>query len=208
VIRIWRELEQNRRLRLGLMVAVALVWCFALLELDEQVTASRKSMRQLQGQIARIKATAKEDHWHEYREMTTRTLAQFRSRAWREESEGRIQAHLQDWLREKLAHGGLEAKELVVSIPQASGPAREGAPEPVVSDEPPPENELPTEMRVVHARMVFDFQEGPFNDLITTLSSSDHWLWVERLTVRNWGTPTVELELGALFVIGPRQEGV
>lgn len=206
--RFWQELERNRRLRLGLVVAVALLWCFTLLELDDQVTTARASVKQLQGQIARTRALAQEAHWQEYREMTTRTLAQFRARAWREESEGRIQAHLQDWLRGELTKGGIEAKELVVSLPEPSGPAQEGETSQTDVQEPRPESELPAEMRVVHARVVFDFIEGPFNELIAKLSSSDHWLWVEGLSVRNWGTRTVELELGALFVIGTRQEGV
>ncbi len=203
-----RELQDNRRLRLGLMAVVAIVWVLALLQLDDHLSAARQEEGQLRGQIIRLQAMGKEDRWPGYRDRVTKNLAQFRARAWREESEGRIQAHLQDWLREQLAEGGIKADELLVSLPQGYETPAEGTEESMTGIEKTrSEDDLPPEMRVVHARLTFAFHEQPFLKLMNAISGSAHWLWIERLTVRNWGKRTVELELGALFVIGPRQEG-
>ena len=202
------ELKDNRRLRLGLMAVFAIIWLLALLELNDHLSTARMEARQLRAQIARVQTLAKDSRWPGYRDRVTASLAQFRARAWREESEGRIQAHLQDWLREQLFDGGIEAKELVVSLPQAyKGPDNDDGTGAPGTEQTETGSALPSEMRLVHARLVIDFREKPFLKLMAAIADSNHWLWVERLAVHNWGTRTVELELGALFVIGPRREG-
>lgn len=182
------ELDRQWRLRLGLAVVAALLWLFILLELSDHLSALRSSETQLATQVTRMKLMSREEQWPEFRDRVNRRLSEFRGRAWREESEGLVQAQLQDWLSAKMTASGLKARELAVSLPSA---LPEGA---------------PVEMRVVRARVVFDFHSEAFHALMTEISGEQRWVWVERLAVRNWGTPSVELELGALFVIGPRDQ--
>jgi len=184
-----RELEANRRLAFGLAAATGLLWLFLLLDLSERVDAAHDKERSLARQVQRMQEAASEAEWPRYRDEVNRRLTEFRARAWREESEGLVQARMQDWLQQQLSAVGANQRELAVSLPVPLESA-EGV-------------ELPSEMRVVRARVVFDFQPAGFNALLETVSSSPQWLWVESLRVRNWGgSPSVELELGALFIIG------
>lgn len=198
----WRK--QSRALA-GVAALFCMVWIYALLEMDERLTTLRGQEDRLRQQVARFGAVSQETQWGASRDELQRRMTAFRARAWREESEGRIQAHFQDWLREQLAAGGLKARELVVSLPQA-GAAQASAAEPAGRDKEA--EAMPAEMRIVRARVTLDFTSDSFNALLARLSASGRWLWVERLTVRNRPpVRTVEIELGALFVIGPREGG-
>lgn len=184
-----RELEQNRRLAIGVLVATSLLWVFLLLDLAERVDSAQAEELRLSRQVQRMREAASEAEWPRYRDEVNQRLSEFRARAWREESEGLVQARMQDWLQQQLGAVGATQRELAVSLP--------------VAIEGPEGLELPPEMRIVRARVVFDFQPAGFNALLEALSASSQWLWVETLRVRNWGgSPSVELELGALFIVG------
>ena len=184
-----RRLEENRRLGLGLLVALSLLWLFLLLDLADRVDAAQAEELRLARQVQRMREAASEAEWPRYRDEVNQRLSEFRARAWREESEGLVQARMQDWLQQQLSAVGATQRELAVSLP--------------VPMEGPEGLEMPPEMRVVRARVVFDFQPAGFNALLEALSAAPQWLWVDTLRVRNWGgSPSVELELGALFIVG------
>jgi hypothetical protein len=182
------SLDPVWRLRVGVAAAVALLWVFLLLELADRVDAAQLRESRALTQVARMQRLSREDEWPAFRDVVNARLATLRERAWRGESEGLLQAQLQDWLTQRLTETGLVQRELAVSLP--------------VPLEHPEDVEVPAEYRLVRARVVFDFQPATFNVLVRALSESPQWVWVERLQVRNWGAPTVELELGALFIIG------
>ena len=176
------------RLRLGIAAAAGLVWVFLLLELADRVDAAQIRESRALSQVARIQRLSREDEWPAFRDTVKTRLGALRERAWRGESEGLLQAQLQDWLTQRMTQIGLTQRELTVSLP--------------VPLEHPEDVAVPDEYRLVRARVIFDFQPGSFNVLMRALSESPQWVWVEHLRVRNWGSPTVELELGALFIIG------
>jgi len=117
---------------------------------------------------------------------------------WREESEGHIQAAFQDWLHGLLAQQRLTAREMSVTLLTPAAGSGKG-------DSAAPAG-LPPEMRLARARVVMEFQPQAFVGLLAAVSGNEHWVWVERLSIRNWGSPQVELELGALFVVGARDK--
>jgi hypothetical protein len=182
-------LDSTQRLRIGIALAAALLWVFVLLELADRVDAAQTAELRASSQVNRLRLLASEEQWPAFRDTVNQRLAEFRARAWREESEGLVQARVQDWMLERMTESGVTQRELSVSLPSELD-TEQGAP-------------LPDEMRLVRARVVFDFQPASFHSLMEALSVAPNWVWVERLQVRNWGTPTVELELGALFIIGP-----
>jgi hypothetical protein len=199
----WRqELQDNPRLRAGLLAVAALLWLFGLFELDDRVRAAERERARLSDELARLRVAAAEQQWPALRDQVKQRLDDYRALAWREESEGRMQATLQDWLREQFAAVGLQPRDLQVSVLPASAGA--AAPGGASASAPARKAELPTDLRIARARMAFDFQPDGLHRLLAALDASRRWIWVSRLSVDNGGRRSVELELEALFVLGAK----
>lgn len=193
----WRDhLRSNRRLRSGLAVVVALIWLLGLLELWDRIDAARKEQAGLGDEVIRLQSVRGEQQWPAVRDQAYARLADFRSLAWREESEGRMQAMLQDWLREQLAAVGAQPRELSVTVL----PARSVAPA-----DGGRKSELPADMRIARARLSFEFKPDALHHFLAKLPASLHWIWVSRMTIENDSRKSVELELEALFLLGARE---
>lgn len=186
---ILQRLEANPRLAVGVAVAVGLVWVFLLLDLADRLDAARRAERSAALQLERLRGVTGDERWPGLLDTVNQRLTAFRDRAWREDSEGLVQARMQDWLQEQLGAAGLVQRELSVSLPVPLE-AREGV-------------EAPPDMRLVTARLSVDFTPQGLNSLLARIAGSTHWVRVDRLLVRNWGNPTVELELSGLFIIVP-----
>lgn len=197
----WRqELQDNPRLRLGLLAVAALLWLFGLFELDDRLRATERERARLTDELARLRVAAAEQQWPTLRDRVKQRLDDYRALAWREESEGRMQATLQDWLREQFTAVGLQPRDLQVSVLPASA----GAAAPPAASAPARKAELPSDLRIARARMAFDFQPDGLHPLLAALNASRRWIWVSRLSVDNGSRRSVELELEALFVLGAK----
>jgi hypothetical protein len=197
----WRqELQDNPRLRLGLLAVAALLWLFGLFELDDRLRATERERARLTDELARLRVAAAEQQWPTLRDRVKQRLDDYRALAWREESEGRMQATLQDWLREQFTAVGLQPRDLQVSVLPASA----GAAAPPAASAPARKAELPSDLRIARARMAFDFQPDGLHRLLAALNASRRWIWVSRLSVDNGSRRSVELELEALFVLGAK----
>ena len=194
----WRdELRSNVRLRIGLVAVVALLWLLGLLELLDMLDAARKDRSRLHDEVAELRLVGGEQRWPILRDQAEQRLADYRSLAWREESEGRMQAMLQDWLREQLATVGVQPRELSVTVL----PARSVAPA-----ERSKKSELPADMRIARARLSFDFKPDTLHQFLARLPASQRWIWISRMSVENDSRRLVEIELEALFVLGSREQ--
>lgn len=193
----WREeLRSNSRLRFGLAAVAALLWVLVLLDLSGSRDAAREQRNQLADEVIRLRDVRGEQQWTTLRNQAQERLADYRSLAWREESEGRMQAMLQDWLREQLAAVGVQPREMTVTVLPARAVAASGNSR---------KSELPADMRLVRARLTFDFKPDSLQQFLAGLPTSRHWIWVSRMVVENEGRHAVELELEALFVLGARE---
>jgi hypothetical protein len=191
-----QELRDNPRLRAGLALIVGLVWLLGLLELLDLRDAAEKERARVADELVRLHAIGAERQWPALRDQARQRLADFRALAWREESEGRIQATMQDWLREQLAAVGVQPRDLqVVVLPAGTAPPGEGGRRPA----------LAADMRIARARLSFDFKPDGLHRLLAALPNSRRWIWVSRLAVGNDSRRAVELELEALFVLGARE---
>jgi hypothetical protein len=190
------ELRSKPRLRAGLAAVAALLWLLGLLELFDALDAARKDKARLSDEVLRLRSVGAEPRWPAMREQAEARLADYRSLAWREESEGRMQAMLQDWLREQLAAVGVQPRELVVTVLPARtvSPAEGGR-----------KAELPADMRIARARLTFEFKADALHQVLARLPASRRWIWVSRMAVDNDSQRVVELELEALFVLGVRE---
>lgn len=193
-----REWSESRRLRLGTIIIVALLWSYGLLTVDEAIESRKEDITTLEQQNEDLAKLARGQKSMQLQEESRRRLSDFRARVWREESEGRIQAAFQDWLQGLLAQQNLQARELNVSI--LTQPPIAQAEDNRVS------KRLPPEIRLVRAHLLLDFHPQQFVGLLAAFAESKHWVWTERLKIRNWGSPQLELELGALFAIGAKDK--
>jgi hypothetical protein len=185
------ELRGNARLRAGALLIVGLLWTLLLFEGADRIDALRRERVAVVDEIDRLRGVIREAGWLQRRDDAQQLLAVYRGRAWREESEGRMQALMQDWLREKLAGAGVQPAELTVSVLAAAQEGAAGA-------------ALPAEFRLVRSRVTFDFQPQTLHELLASVAANPNWVAVSRLAVRNTGRRVVELELEALFVLGAR----
>lgn len=191
------DLRGNPRLRAGLVLVVVLIWLLGLFELLDRLDAARGERARVSDEVERLRVVRSEGQWLGVRDQAQARLADYRSLAWREESEGRMQAMLQDWLRDQLAAVGAEPRELSVTVQ----PARSVAP---ANDSRKPE--LPADMRIARARLSFDFKPDTLHQFLARLPASLRWISVVRMTVENDSRRLVELELEALFVLGTREQ--
>lgn len=181
------RLRAEPRALAGLLVLAGLAALAVLMEFDDRLAIRAQEVSMLESQLARWRSSAAQTHWPAAMKDGRVRMAEFRARAWREESEGRIQASFQDWLRETLGEQ-TKVSELSVSLPQAHG-----------------EN-LPDDMRLVRARLVAEFASESTTAFLGRLATQERWLWVERLAVKNHPRQRmVEIELVALFALGLRE---
>lgn len=178
-----QELRDKPRLRLGLLVVIALTWAYGLLELEASTGAARVEQARLVDEVARLQGMGSEADWQRQRDEVFARVTELRGRAWREESEGRMQALLQDWLRQQLTAQGLQARDLTVAVlplaPQDQG----------------------SDLRLLRARLAFDFDPDRLHALLGTLAQSPGALRMPRLLVRTTGRSSVEMDLEALFIL-------
>lgn len=193
----WREeMRGNPRLRAGLAAVVALLWVLVLLELSGALDAAREKHKELNGEVSRLRDLQGEQQWPALRDKAQERLADYRSLAWREESEGRMQAMLQDWLREQLAAAGVQPREMTVTVLPARSVAPTGSGR---------KSELPPDMRLARARISLDFKPDSLHQFLAKLPASRRWIWVSRLVIENESRRMVEIELESLFVLGARE---
>lgn len=195
---LWLQLQAQPRALAGIALLLVLGWLALLLDWDARRVAAEEQLVVQQRQLARLQGFAQEGQWLPALEASQAQLAQLRARLWHQESEGRIQAYFQDWLRAQLEQAGLKVLELSVSLPQAGVAAEPGRAltEAAV-------DALPPDMRVVRAQMTLEFDTDSLAAFMTNISSQERWLWLQRLQVRSHpNRRSAELELGALFAVG------
>lgn len=196
---IWQQLQAQPRALAGAGLLVALAWLAWLLDADAQRVAAQQQLATQQQQLQRLQGFAGEQQWLQALQAGQTALAQVRQRLWREESEGRIQAHLQDWLRQQAEKSGLRVRELVVSLPQRPGQEEATA----APAEPVSGAALAPDLRLVQAQLTLEFDSAALATFLTEISSQERWLWLQRLQVQSQANRHVaELELQALFSVG------
>lgn len=189
--------QLNDRVRLGIACTVALLWLFILLDLTDTRQRLLKEERLLERRIAQMQTLSKEEHWTAYKTDVEQRLTLFRSRCQTEESDGRIQAHFQDWLRNQMQECAIEPKELDVSLPLPIGQKNDSAP---TSGEV--SSNLPQELRTVRAKLEFPFKPDTFHLFLARIIQADHWVWCDQFTVKNYAPHTVYMEVEALYAVG------
>lgn len=192
----WRdEWERNPRLRLGALLAGALVGLWLVLALADRLDAAVAERDRLLAQVQRLRAVTGDQRWDGVAADVRVIDGQWRGRLWREPTEGRMQAALQDWLRAQVTAAGLTPRELVASVQPLPAPGERSGVPGADAGMPP----LPDGVRVVRARVVVDVPALQVHELLARLAAAPGHLRVSRLSVTNADRQTAEFEVEALF---------
>ena len=196
LLNTWQsELQAKPWLRLALGGIAVLLAVLGLLELDDWVQGAGQDHQRLQREIARMQAIAGEPEWRRQRDEVFARLATLRERSWREESEGRMQALMQDWMLERLGAHGLTPGDLAATVLPTAAPrgpdAKPGAPN-------------DSDLRLVRIKATFNFDPDRLHALLADLAAQPRAVQVVRMSVLNGARRSAELELEAVFVLATR----
>lgn len=195
-----QEWQRNPRLRTGVVLALGLVSLWVLMALADRLDARVAERDRLAAQLQRLRAVAQDRRWDTLVADMRVVDAQWRERLWREPTEGRMQAALQDWLRNQVATMGLTPRELAVAVVQDTPPgggAAAGARLSAADNAAGPG--LPPGLSVVRARVALDLPALRLHEWLARLASAPGLTRVTRLSVSNADRPAVEVEIEALF---------
>lgn len=201
---LWRKLLAQPRALAGLVLLLWLGWVALLLDWDERRVAAQEQLLVQQRQLVRLQGFAQEQQWLPALQASQAQWAQVRERLWHQESEGRIQAYFQDWLRAQLDGAGLKVVELSVALPQAgAGTGGGGDVRAEAAADAAAPGTWPPDLRLVRAQMTLEFDAESLAAFLTHISAQERWLWLQRLQVHSHtNRRSAELELGALFSVG------
>lgn len=176
------ELAQSARLRLGLVVVVAILWLWGLLVLGDQAQLWRESAGQLQDKALALRPVLKERIWLERAEDSSQQLQAVRAQLWSDPDLAVSEANLLDWLRGTAQKAGLTVRDLTVN--------RGGL------DKPTPALQGLTP---VTARLVVDYNRLPMLGYLAELARREPLVMVDRLALRLGAQPVLaELDVRIL----------
>ncbi len=176
------EFKASARLRIGLGLAVAVLWVNGLLSLRDTLDEAIKRHAQLTGQINRARQYAAQTDWPERAKQAQMAQVQMESRLWHSGTPGLAQAAFQDWLAQSLSKSAPGRQEITLIQDGGANPSA-------------PSNNL----WKIKAKLSFDFTPQSFNEWMSALSSSERQVSIEKLTVRMVPTPRIEAILAAPF---------
>ena len=181
------EFKNSQRLRLGVAIIVAVLWCYGLLLLRDAQLASAQAYRTAAVKLARLQSIPQEGDWS--KRLTDAKLLQsgVESRLWRGDTIGLANAAVQDFLNQQLqAVGATRATVIMVNTGDETK-----------NDDKP--TGVATDLWKVKAKLVFDFNSVSFNKLFRQFASHTSGVVVESVTVIKEPVARVEAVVVAYF---------
>lgn len=192
--KLFLELENNRRLRLGAWLIVGIIGFYGVLLLRDEARASMEQHDSTLKRYSRLKALIDQKQWLDRVESAKLMKVQMEGRLWQAGTPGLAQATFQDWLNQTLTLSGVSRSALTVTMPDeqtgesASADAKVG-----VTDS------KPTGLWKIKARVELDFSPQSFYKLMAQLGSNEKMTVVESLTIHKEPSPRAEMVLIAYF---------
>ena len=183
--------KDNRRLRLGLWLAVGIFWLYGVLLLRDEARLATTDYQTLAKKTARMQAQLNQSEWKERVEPVLALQFELESRLWREGTIGLAQATFQDWLNQAVQQSNLTRAVVTVAAQEEStsqtinkGKAASG---------------LDNDLWKVSAKVAFDFVPKGLYALLGRLEGHDKQIVVESLVVRSLPSPRAEMVLVSYF---------
>ncbi len=192
------QLRANARLRVGMVLIIAVGWLYGVLTLRDEVNDQTQRFRSSTQAIARLKAQLAQTDWGT-RAVAARAMAvQLEGKLWQAPTPGLAQAALQDWLMKAMAKAGIANPQVTVATVEETG-AGNGAS--TQSSDPAAPNEAndPADLWKIKAKLNFEFNPTTLMDFLAALETNDLQTTVRLLTARKDPAPRVEMELLAYF---------
>ena len=174
--RILEELEQNNRLRWGVLIILLLAVVWLLLVMSDQNRAFRLDRQQYVTTLHDLGQIEEEQVWRQRLSLAQQDRESLQAQLWSAPSDGLLVAELQTALRRMMDESGLTSMNIQV-----------GSAQPLTS---------PQGGRVIRARIRAAFKENKMLDLIAALESSPHLLVQEQVSF-NYGNKRVDISLRA-----------
>lgn len=183
----WAELrgqwQDSARLRLGVWAVVGILAVYGVMLAQDHVDVRRAELKQLDGELARLRALSREKVWPERAQEAERLSQALSSMAWSERDLGLTEAALQDWLRTVPTRLGLKTRELSI-VRVEPGKADAAGTTPAAGGDIA--QALPPGHVLLRARISFDApQRAALMVFLAECASSDRQLVVERLVMRS-----------------------
>ncbi len=192
------ELKSNQRLRIGLVLVVAIVWFYGILELRDRADAAAQGVSVQARQIFRLQQQSAQSGWIEADRASLERRAVVERALWKADTAGSANAALQDWLQEKARQAGIPLVQVTFADAADRGPF--GA---AVLNEKA--DNLPPGITKLKGRLNFEFDGLAFDRFMVAVTAGEHPIFVDSLTVRNLLPGRVEIQFFALAKIGADQ---
>jgi hypothetical protein len=107
------EVRGNRRLALGLLLALLLVWLYMILALRDATARLARELRQVNQEQARTESIGSADQWRARAQSAAQLRNQMHERIWRQPTLGLAQARFQEWLALEINRVGIGRRGIV-----------------------------------------------------------------------------------------------
>jgi len=174
------EWSANRRLRIGVLVVVAILWIYLILLMRDRISVEATTWQSVESQIARVRAAASSADWPTRSQDVKNSLNDLEKLLWREGSIGQAQAAFQESITRTLSVGGMTPRGLRISLSESTS-----------TDTP--------DLVPMRARLQIEFRPASFYPWLGLLyrerSEGKPSFVIESLLIRGGQSPFADLEL-------------
>ncbi len=185
------KIQDNPRLRLGVLLIIGIIWLYGLLILRDESRLAASQYQTVAKKVARLQAEANQSEWAARVEPVRALQLELESRMWHEGTIGLAQATFQDWLNQAVQQSNLVRAVVSVAAQEDNTQDKNTA----VKTPPAPNPDI----WKVSAKIGFDFTPKGLYALIGRLEDHDKQIIIESLVVRSLPLPRADMVLVAYF---------
>ena len=179
--RLRAELRSNRRAALGLVVLGFLVLCYGVMRLDDGVALRHQQIVEETHRLERLGASGQDKEWPARAASTSALRKSLEERLWSGDSEGIVQADLQDWVINQARGAGLQRVQVSLEMNKPK--------------------DWPGNVRQIIATMRALDTESALTEFLNRITREPRLLVVDHLKVQQQPVHSMEMKLIAYAVV-------
>lgn len=185
------EIKRNPRLRIGLVIIVAIFWFTAILELRDRVAVVSQGAVAQSRQIARLDRQGAQKGWLQMARVGAERRREAESVLWSKDTVGSANAALQDWLQEKAKQSGITKFQINLTDADEAGPIG-------LNTFSEKSENTPVGVKKIRGRLNFDFDGASFDKFMAAVTAGEHRIFIDNLLVRNIAPARAEIQFFSL----------